>query len=1175
VLWLAVGTLLWYRLIGWPPGTLPRLPMSLPSLAELDVWLRSPLSSDWTGFVATIGLVGWAFWAWAWASLLLEAAVNLADAITHHAAWVIAIRAALRPLTVPFIRRIVDASLGGLLLARVALQPMAADAAVPWRAETAIVPSSGFHGAALRGAGDAKKEATYTGEIRSFQASDTQPSAQTVPHEVLYHVQRGDSLWTIAQRLYGDGEKESLLFDANVGLVQPDGRALTRHGVIYPDWVLRVPEPIRGVDTDAGEWWYTVQPGDTLSGIGARLLGDPERWPEIYQLNRGAQAPDGHVLHDPNLIWPELRLRLPVEGDSPQPETATPAEPEPPPSPTLAPVVADQSDRQQRVTIEETPTRAPTTSVTPAPTPAPVRAVASAPVVTSIQAVPTSQPAAQLRSESNHPVPPAVGALAAAGLAAAALAAGGLVVYKRKPGRHPDGPESDVRIQDGFADVDPGDDLARRLARRSDPASAIARLLGQAYAAIFDEMLQPEERQEVRGITVAATRHGRTSTTLVLAAPLAARAFLVHHMRAATERAFGEQVDVDGKVDQDGDVLVRVTWDPRHPIPDQLLQRGNDTNVSSAWSSPCLVPALVLHDRQHLAINWHTLGNVVIAAPTGQGADQPMAALAAALASVRAPEDLGLVVVARPHTLPDEIGRFPHVLVDAVDPGDPEAVQHAIEDVRLEIDRRRQSGSTGEADLVLLVRELGDLEPDALETVAGIAATGPEHSVRILAASERSVPDLLRTCPFIDRLGTRLVLQTATEEDSVALLGVPGAERIGAGGFALLRLEGRIPFHGSAHRVPADRLARLVQGMQTRAPAVSDAAADEPSAATSDEPVDSEQPVEIHLNGVADLTVEKVSPQEQLGVLPLPPVQNGDVRHQHNPSWASPLLRELSAAPIRVRCFGACEVRHGDRLLKIGDPELLLLLAVYPITGINGEAVGDMLWDEIPADLAGNLRRERSKLRLNLRELVPDLRDDPLPGNAKKGEKVVILDTSVVSSDVHEFTELLDLAKKLPPADAIEAYEAALALYRGDLLDAPDMRHYRWMYNVDPQIGVMRRSDFESMHKEARLKLASLLAEGPEAGLARAEELYSGLCAEDFDDEHLWTALFRIHERTGSTLGLESTVRRLRDAQIELGTTDGSEGDEIPLPPNLERLVQRIRQHIGQNGVDPASGGAS
>jgi hypothetical protein len=166
VLWLAAGTLLWYRLIGWPPPALPLLPSTLPSWAMVDVWLRSPLAADWTGFVAAIGLIGWVFWAWAWVTVLLEVGVNLVDAATHHAAWVAVIRGELRPLTVPFIRRIVDASLGGLLLARVALQPAEADAAVPWRAEGATVAPSDTRRAELHSA---------TGSRRSPDRSSAAP----------------------------------------------------------------------------------------------------------------------------------------------------------------------------------------------------------------------------------------------------------------------------------------------------------------------------------------------------------------------------------------------------------------------------------------------------------------------------------------------------------------------------------------------------------------------------------------------------------------------------------------------------------------------------------------------------------------------------------------------------------------------------------------------------------------------------------------------------------------------------------------------------------------------------------------------------------------------------------------------------------------------------------------
>jgi hypothetical protein len=274
------------------------------------------------------------------------------------------------------------------------------------------------------------------------------------------------------------------------------------------------------------------------------------------------------------------------------------------------------------------------------------------------------------------------------------------------------------------------------------------------------------------------------------------------------------------------------------------------------------------------------------------------------------------------------------------------------------------------------------------------------------------------------------------------------------------------------------------------------------------------------------------------------------------------VLDKLRAAPLRVRCFGAGEVWCGDRLLELRNPELLLLFGVHPITGIKNEALADMLFVDPPADMAAALRKERYDLRKELRRLAPEVVGDPLPGNEYQGEKVIALDTSLVSSDVHEFTQLLEGARKLEPAAAIEAYEAALDLYRGDLLDNPSVLNYRWMYDEEPQVALTLRSDFQRRHREARIRLAELLVTGPEAGLARAEELYWGLCAEDPEDEHLWTALFRIHERTGSSLGLESAVRRLRSALVELGADGVTDLDSVALPPNLDRLVQGIRSRI-------------
>ena len=64
-------------------------------------------------------------------------------------------------------------------------------------------------------------------------------------------------------------------------------------------------EGATGGDTAVGESeprTVTVQPGDTLRSIAMAYLGDENRWPEIYDLNKGVVQADGRALTDPNLI---------------------------------------------------------------------------------------------------------------------------------------------------------------------------------------------------------------------------------------------------------------------------------------------------------------------------------------------------------------------------------------------------------------------------------------------------------------------------------------------------------------------------------------------------------------------------------------------------------------------------------------------------------------------------------------------------------------------------------------------------------------------------------------------------------------------------------------------------------------------------------------------------------
>lgn len=59
----------------------------------------------------------------------------------------------------------------------------------------------------------------------------------TVDHNVV----RGDTLWDLAEKYYGDGQRYPEIFEANRGIAQADGRVLSDPDLIITGWTLAVP----------------------------------------------------------------------------------------------------------------------------------------------------------------------------------------------------------------------------------------------------------------------------------------------------------------------------------------------------------------------------------------------------------------------------------------------------------------------------------------------------------------------------------------------------------------------------------------------------------------------------------------------------------------------------------------------------------------------------------------------------------------------------------------------------------------------------------------------------------------------------------------------------------------------------------------------------------------------
>jgi LysM repeat protein len=136
-------------------------------------------------------------------------------------------------------------------------------------------------------------------------------------------VEEGQSLWSIAETVYGDGEQCLRIAAANPGLDPRD---------LQVGQVLRLPGGENSVQRAPQQW--RVQEGESLWSIAETVYGDGKQWARIADANRGREVAPGQVFSDPSLIEPGWMLDIPapVQLDPP-----APPEPAPTPPPPVAP----------------------------------------------------------------------------------------------------------------------------------------------------------------------------------------------------------------------------------------------------------------------------------------------------------------------------------------------------------------------------------------------------------------------------------------------------------------------------------------------------------------------------------------------------------------------------------------------------------------------------------------------------------------------------------------------------------------------------------------------------------------------------------------------------------------------------------------------------------------------
>lgn len=167
------------------------------------------------------------------------------------------------------------------------------------------VASSGGNNSSNNGGGSSRNADNTRTENKDTTA-DTPTQEQAEEATVItYTVVKGDTLWKIAKKFYGDGSFWQKIYEDNKSVISnPNriyaGQVLTIYLSQKEESIITNPDAV-----DIEDGCYTVKKGDTLWKISGKVYGKGQDWRKIYDANRDKIKKPEQIYAGQVLVIPE------------------------------------------------------------------------------------------------------------------------------------------------------------------------------------------------------------------------------------------------------------------------------------------------------------------------------------------------------------------------------------------------------------------------------------------------------------------------------------------------------------------------------------------------------------------------------------------------------------------------------------------------------------------------------------------------------------------------------------------------------------------------------------------------------------------------------------------------------------------------------------------------------